>query len=180
MSWSPNSPVAFIGTRTFETLPNNLRQLFCDAARYAATNGVTVVTGAAVGADQAAAHAALEAGGHVRLVLPWPRYEAAWVNDVHLAHPGRTELVVYRPELHEEWTRSVFTYHAAANKLSRGALMLHARNYGIIAGAQVVITVPRSLTRFGGTGQGIRIAHGLKTPVYPRAQNPRVQPVAAA
>ena len=74
--WSSGSSIAFIGTRAFSGLPAGQRYLFAVAARYAAKAGATIVTGAAVGADQAAAEETLRAGDQIRLVLPWPRYEA--------------------------------------------------------------------------------------------------------
>jgi len=160
--------IAFIGTRAFASIPRPLRDLYLAAATYAGTCGATLVTGAAAGADQAAAEAALRAGERVKLVLPWPTYEVAWARTVEEAYGDRVEVVTYHRERDVEWTRSVFAYHPAANGLSRGSLMLHARNYGIVAGAKAVIAIPSSASerKPGGTWQGIRIARALGIRVF--------------
>jgi len=165
--WLPGSTVAFIGTRELDAVALTLRHLFISAATYAGAHDVLVATGAAEGADQAAATAALRAGGRIRLVLPWANYESAWVTLAQKTFRDRVEVVVYTPAQHKEWLESVLTHHPAANRLSRGALMLHARNYGIVAGAAAVIALPQSASpdHLGGTGQGIRVATHLGIPV---------------
>jgi predicted Rossmann fold nucleotide-binding protein DprA/Smf involved in DNA uptake len=69
--------IAFIGTRNFDALPPAVALAFRQAACQAARSGAVVVTGAAAGADQAAATLAISLGGPVEIVLPWASYEQA-------------------------------------------------------------------------------------------------------
>lgn len=114
-----------------------------------------VRTGAAYGIDEAAMVGTQ--GTNLDVYLPWATYNRDIV-------PPGSRVVVYSPAEHAEWTASVAQYHPAAGRLSRGAFALHARNYGIVAGAKTVIAFPDPKGG-GGTAQGIRIARGLKIPV---------------
>ena len=151
--------LAFIGTREPTVVSEEIRTLYDQAAAAAVWSGYTVVTGAAVGFDQIAAASALQAGGLVLLVLPWHSYEQRWWSYKIKAYPGKVHTLVYNPSTHQSWTDSVYRYHSAPAKLTRGAFALQARNFGIIASASSVIAVPNpTKTWGGGTGQGIKIA----------------------
>lgn len=115
----------------------------------------TIRTGAAYGIDQKAMEGTQ--GRNLEVYLPWSSYNRELV-------PIRSKLIIYSRSEHVEWTESVRKYHPAAHKLSNGAFALHARNFGIVSGCDWVIAFPDE-TGGGGTGQGIRIAEGLKIPV---------------
>jgi len=127
--------------------------------RWLATQGWTLRTGAAFGADQAFAEGALNVGGSVVLCLPSPSYEFKWVEPARGMGATR-ELLQY---WHEDAFASVEKYHPKPERLKDLSRKLHARNYLIVAPAKFVIAWPKS-NRYGlgGTGQGIRIAAGLK------------------
>lgn len=112
-------------------------------------------TGAAYGIDQKAMEGTGGRGLHV--YLPWPSYNRDII-------PASANRVVYTPSIHTSWTESVTRFHPAASRLTRGALALHARNFGIIDGVHGVIALPNE-DGGGGTGQGIRIAKALNIPV---------------
>jgi len=158
--------IAFIGTRGFLGLPDRVRTMFTLLGREVAERHGVVVTGAAVGADQTAAETALAAGGLVHLVLPWASYEERWIRRIQSQFPRRVTVEVYDVARHPAWTDSVRTYHPAFHALSRGAIALHARNYGIVAGAAAVVAAAHDARGGGGTGQGIRMARGLGIPVF--------------
>lgn len=157
--------IAMIGTRDFYRLSLEIRELYQDAAEHAAERGVSVITGAANGADKIAAQYCLDKGGKVTLVLPWADYEREWVDTVMEQYTGQVEMVTYNPNQHHQWTESVAKYHGNVKALTRGMYALHARNYGIIERASSVIAVPSNKIGGGGTGQGIRIAKALGKPV---------------
>jgi hypothetical protein len=162
---SGTSRIAFIGTRDLPAVPPAALDAYRQAALAAAARGATVVTGAAQGADQLAATLAISLGGRVHLVLPWEAYEYHWVRWA-LAHPGVTR-AVYDPPEHAAWTESVFAHHPAGRKLAPGALALHARNFGIVSGADLVIALSKDCAgRHGGTAQGLRVARALGIPAY--------------
>lgn len=159
--------IAFIGTRDLGAVPELLVDAYRQAAIAAARAGSTVVTGAAPGADQLAATLAISHGGSVELVLPWATFEQKWV-DWARVHRG-VSVVVYDPlnnPEHVGWFDSVLRYHPAGRKLVGGAVALHARNYGIVCRAELVIALPKSARpdAWGGTGQGIRVARALGIP----------------
>lgn len=114
-----------------------------------------VHTGAAYGIDQRAMEGT--SGKNLKVFLPWSTYNTNIIPDLSVR-------VVYDPSIHRHWTSSVNRYHPAANRLSRGAFALHARNYGIVEGVSAVVALPREDGE-GGTGQGIRIAKSLNIPV---------------
>ena len=147
------SSVAIIGTRdpdanqdsTAHKLATYLSEQLC----------CTIKTGGAYGIDQAAMEGT--APGKLTVCLPWASYNSAIV-PAHAIH------LVYDKEIHTVWKDSVFQYHPAPLRLSGGAVALHARNYGIIEGCDLVVAMPNE-TGGGGTGQGIRVAKGLGIPV---------------
>lgn len=158
--------IAFIGTRSPGDLPPHYIQLFNRAATLAGSREHGLVTGAAPGADQCAAQAALGAGGKVALIIPWRGFEKAWIERVRAKHAGRVAVRTLPKDFNqipEEWTRSVKKHHPAAGSLSEWAIRCHARNYGIVEMADMVVALP-SVTKLGkgGTGQGIRVALALK------------------
>lgn len=161
---SPNSRIAFIGTRDIAALPEVTVDVYRHAAEAAGRAGTTVVTGAAPGADQLAATLAVSRGGPLELVLPWASFEDKWVRWAR-AHRG-VSIVVYDPLEHPAWLDSVRKYHPAGRKLIGGSLALHARNYGIVYRAELVIALPKSARpdAWGGTGQGMRVARALGIP----------------
>lgn len=157
--------VAFIGSRNLVQFPAAWVALYEAAARAAARDYV-LRTGACDGADQRAADTALEAGGEVHLCLPWWSYEWVWVDSRKLRYPGQVAQLVYDRLKHPEWTNSVTEFHPASAALSRGALALHARNYGIVAPCEFGVALPSLERGGGGTGQGLRVGDALGVPVY--------------
>jgi hypothetical protein len=159
--------IAFIGSRELSQFDPVWVELYTQAAIQAARFGHIVITGAAQGADQLAAHTALQHNGKVELVLPWSKYECGWWQPLQLEHPSLLTTVTYSSVVHDTWTQSVYDHHPVAHQISDGAFRLHARNFGIIEGAKYVVALP-SLTRpgGGGTGQGIRIAVTLNKTLF--------------
>lgn len=88
----------------------------------------------------------------VTLVLPWPEYNRGKV------HPAN-RVVVYSGQ--GKWYESVRQYHPAFDRLADYEVKLHARNYGVVELADVVIAFPGDGKEGGGTGQGIRVARAL-------------------
>ncbi len=159
-----SSIVAIVGTRR----PTPAQLAWARRrAEEAVRAGYVVVTGAAAGIDQAAAEAALAAGGRVKLVLPERRFQQAWVEKVMEAYSGRVSVVVFDPAVHSEWLASVRRLHPNADALSDYVVRLHARNYGIVAGAERVYAAPRwdGDEPVGGTAQAVRVAQALGVPV---------------
>jgi hypothetical protein len=115
-----------------------------------------------VGADQAFAEGAIEAGGSVYLYLPWASYEDGWVR---WAKVRGALTFVLRSDDAEAWDS--VRHHPAAERLSRGARALHARNFCILRGVRWVAAYP-VVDRYGhrgGTGQGILLAERQGIPV---------------
>ena len=145
--------VAIIGTR----YPDQHQER---AARFLAYQlshyyGCRIKTGGAYGIDQAAM-----LGAQVDLLdvyLPWASYN----NEI--IPKGANRIIADRVR-HAAWFESVGVYHPAPDSLSGGAWALHARNFGIIQPAKLVIAFPNE-TGVGGTGQGIRIAKALNIQV---------------
>lgn len=154
--------IAFIGTREPELLPREWVDLYLEAVHYAVSQGFTIITGAAKGYDQLAAEAASTNAGRVKLVLPWPSYEQEWLQYMAIWHPHTISAVSYCGQ--REWFDSVHKYHLTPWKLGQGDIALHARNYGIVKDAKVVVALPSTKPGGGGTGQGIRVAQGLDVP----------------
>jgi len=157
---------AAIGTRD---LYSEQSMLCYRVGKLMAQHGWILHTGAAQGADQTYALGALRAGGRVMLHLPWDTYERHWVAEVRAHYPGkvRSQSVEESPQ-YTKAEGSVLTFHPAADRLKRGALLLHARNYNIISPyldnpVRFVVALPSS--RGGGTMQGIRVAKALHVPV---------------
>lgn len=114
-----------------------------------------VKTGAAIGIDQKAMNGTQ--GKNLHVYLPWKNYNLQII-------PPSSLMTTYDPKIHRHWADSVNKYHPAPDRLSHGAFLLHARNYGIIEDCKGVIALPGA-DGAGGTGQGIRIANALNIPV---------------
>ncbi|TSA39542.1 hypothetical protein D4R30_00875 [archaeon] len=147
--------VAIIGTRQPDTLQYQYAEELAEHLSH--TFGVTIVTGGAYGIDQAAMAGALKP--LLEVYLPWSTYNE------HLVPADAGKIVVTNPTVHRQWFESVNRYHPnPAAVTTRGVRALHARNFGIVTGRDLVIAFP-SDTGGGGTGQGIRIAEGESVPV---------------
>ncbi|MGV3722856.1 MAG: hypothetical protein ACO1SX_18295 [Actinomycetota bacterium] len=162
---------AFIGTKQPKSLPRTWCQLFTAAAEDAARNGITVHTGATPGAEQLAAERTLQAGGAVRLYLPWPGFEAVWVKGLSGAYPGRVSTVSFDPEVHSEWTEAIYAWHPNGEHLARASLAIYARNYGLVREATTVVALPYLRVKNGAADkgqseQGLEVARSLGLPVY--------------
>ena len=146
--------VAIIGTRKPDVGQREYAELL--AHRLSLNYEVTIATGGAVGIDEAAMRGALIS----RLVvyLPWASYNN------YLLPRYATCVVAGDAETHPDWFASVENYHPNPRALSRGMRALHARNFGIVSNSRLVLAFP-SDDGGGGTGQGIRIAHGEGIPV---------------
>jgi len=145
--------VAIIGTRN----PDHRQERKARFLSYQLSHnyGCIISTGAAYGIDEAAMNGADP--GMLKLYLPWSSYNREII-------PDHAKIVVASESLHPQWYASVVQYHPAASRLKPGARSLHARNYGILEHADLVIAFPGE-DGGGGTGQGIRIAQGLRIPV---------------
>ena len=151
--------VAIIGTREpTEDQLINARTL----ASTLSVEGYTVATGAAYGVDHAAMQGAT-GPGVLEVYLPWPSYNKELV-------PAHAKRIVYDDLKFPSWADSVQKYHPAPSRLTGAARKLMARNYGIVEGCALVIALPQK-EGTGGTGQGIRIARALGTPLIQQAAN---------
>lgn len=148
-----NIIVAIIGTRAPDIEQAVLARALANSL--SRDYKVMISTGGALGID----HEAMESTepGRLLVYLPWIPYN---VNVI--PHHART--IVYNPKIHSKWTESVSLYHPSPERLSKGAINLMARNYGIVEHANLVVAFPNE-TGEGGTGQGIRIAKALGIPV---------------
>lgn len=142
--------IAIIGTRQPDPVMVKLCRRMAAAFR---DLGWELVTGNAKGIDSIARDVWNEKfPERVTLVLPWEDYNRAGV------HPANW-VVVYSGQ--GKWRESVEQYHPAPGRLSGYAVKLHARNYGIVELADVVVAFPGDGKEGGGTGQGIRVARAL-------------------
>jgi predicted Rossmann-fold nucleotide-binding protein len=139
--------IAIIGTRNPDAAQIALASA---ASAELSAAGHTIVTGGATGIDHAVMWNC--AHGLLNVCLPWEAYNNAII-------PEHAHISVYSERRHPVWHESVAKYHPNPTALTRGAFALHARNYGIVEGAHVVLAMPGKAD--GGTGQGMRIAKGL-------------------
>jgi predicted Rossmann-fold nucleotide-binding protein len=145
--------VAIIGTRS----PDHRQERKARFLAYHLSHhyGCRIKTGGAYGIDQAAM-----LGARIDMLdicLPWASYNKEII-------PKGAHLIIADRNRHAEWFESVENYHPAPDKLTNGARSLHARNFGVIQPAHLVIAFPNA-DGGGGTGQGIRIAEALNIPV---------------
>ncbi|MGB9803684.1 hypothetical protein [Desulfofundulus sp.] len=147
--------VAVIGTRETNEEMIRLCEAVCRKLRDA---GYCLATGNALGIDSIARDIWNERfPERVTLYLPWAGYNAGGI------HP-RNRVIVFSSQ--KDWLESVGKYHPAPDRLTPAAVKLHARNFGIVSSADLVIAFPRSTSKAGGTGQGIRIAEALGKRLY--------------
>ncbi|MNW28574.1 DNA recombination-mediator protein A [compost metagenome] len=151
--------VAIIGSRLITA---SEYELLTGWAEELTSKGHEVSTGAAPGADTAAMDGA-SVGDVTKLhvFLPWKSFSAGSI-------PKGAVVTVYNSNLHPEWTESV-RLHPKYYYLKKTVKPLHARNYGIVAHPKpvdAVIALPRSLSDWGGTGQGMRVAEHLGITLY--------------
>ena len=145
--------VAIIGTRN----PDQRQERKARFLAYHLSHhyGCRIKTGGAYGIDQAAM-----LGARIDMLdicLPWASYNKEII-------PKGAHLIIADRNRHAEWFESVENYHPAPDKLTNGARSLHARNFGVIQPAHLVVAFPNA-NGDGGTGQGIRIAQALNIPV---------------
>jgi hypothetical protein len=149
--------VAIIGTRE---PTEEMMILVKNVAFDLAYKGIEISTGGAKGIDTAAM---IGAG------LCNPNKLFIYLPKKDLRIPGNCNITVYDKKIHHNWTQSVRKYHPSKGNLPPDTFALHARNFGIVADPQkvdVVIALPKSLTDWGGTGQGMRIANDLGIKMY--------------
>jgi len=116
-----------------------------------------IISGCAYGIDAFALATANHLGFQTIGVLPWNSYNP----EVQEYCSRVVAIDDFKAAPRKAAYDSVKKYHPAFNKLSQGALKLHARNYGIIAWASLVIAAPSNKPGGGGTGQGMRLAEAL-------------------
>lgn len=164
----PRQPIAFVGWRGYAELPRDLRDLFEATARWVAGTGRTLHTGAAEGADQAAAVTALRQGGAVHLFRPDQRSHEKWCQEMRACFQNQVRFTIYDPRHHAEWMASVDRYHPNPGALRPSARLLMARNFGLVQGCGAVVALPRGRepAEWGGTGQALRIALARGMPLY--------------
>lgn len=155
-------PYAGIGARN---TPTHILETMRETAKLLAKDGHVCNTGAALGADQAFANAAVGANGNVCLYLPWTSYESKWCGIVTDMPIGNVRVFILNA-MHVKAYESVDQFHPAPGKLSQGVRKLHARNYLIIDNSNFVVCWTPEGKTVGGTGQGIKIANYLEIPVY--------------
>lgn len=153
--------VAVLGTNEFEAADRDIRQVYLSAVTRLALARVPIRTGASSGCDQIAAQAALEVGGRVELVLPWPRFEREWVSVIRRKYPSRCQVEVFDRSHHAHWLDSVARYARPDEAVVGWRIQkLYARVFGIVEPAEIVLAMPLVAER-GGTGQGMRIARAM-------------------
>lgn len=140
---------AGIGSR--ETPPDVLKLMTAIATKLD-TDGYTLRSGGAAGADQA-----FEAGATKKeIYIPWPGFN------------GSTSNLLPTPEAF----LLAAMFHPAWARCRRGAKALHARNGHQVLGhnlktpSDFVLCWTPGATGSGGTGQAIRIARMHQIPVY--------------
>ncbi len=115
-------------------------------------NGWEVSTGCADGADHAAMVGTRQVDPtKLHVFLPWASYNSEY-------HEDTDNTIVYNPKKHKTWTESVNTHHPNPSALKRGGFALHARNYGIVEDADLVVAFTIKKNKTSGTDQGVRVA----------------------
>lgn len=153
---------AMIGTRE---MSEKMYDRFVKVARFLVKRGHHIHTGGATGADEAAMVGAASVDvSKLHVFLPWADYNSDLI-------PEGANTYLYDEKTCPNWFASVDRYHPKPASLTRGPRALHARNYGIVMFPEpvdAVIAVPGSLNpeKWGGTGQGMRIAIGENVPLY--------------
>lgn len=155
MTRSSQPSVAIIGTRD----PDGDQTKAAEMVAYKLSRhfDCTIHTGGADGIDHTAMVACKK--GMLRVYLPWRGYNRDLI-------PEQAAVEIYDPRIHKDWTSSL-SLHPTPSKLSNGPRCLHARNYGICHGRDLVVAFPRS-DGGGGTAQGIRVARKEGIPLLVR------------
>lgn len=153
----PPREVACIGSRT---LPPDALAVCTDLARTLTTQGWTVVTGAAPGADQAYMRGADPT--RLRIVLPWASFEAAVVSAARQAG-ARVQVL----PLDDPRRQAALAEHPAAGRLSPAAQRLLGRDGGILEpdpGQRVTTCIAWPSPRGGGTAftMGLAQRRGIR------------------
>lgn len=151
----PQPSVAIIGTRDPDH--DQLKAAELISFKLSRHFDCTIHTGGAIGIDFAAMVACKK--GMLRVYAPWEGFHMDLI-------PRHATVEVYNPSVHATWTRSV-AMHPAPQKLPDYARKLHARNYGIVHGRDLVVAFPQR-NGGGGTAQGIRLAEAMGIPLIVR------------
>jgi hypothetical protein len=148
------------GINEYNTMPRLIQQAYLRAVSRLALARIPIRTGASRGCDQIAARTALQLGGYVEFVLPWPTFERAWMDEICTLYPHLCKIEIYDPDVHIEWTQSVNKYKRPEEAMTPERFKRYARCWGIVQPAEMVLSMTQGSER-GGTGQGMRIARGL-------------------
>lgn len=153
---------AGIGSR--ET-PENILNIMHHIGAYLATQGWTLRSGAASGADASFEEGAKHEGGKTEIYLPWKSFNHH-DSELHPAkYPFSEKEKTFTGKLHPAW-----------KKCSPTARLLHQRNTRIMVGMEaihgemvvmskfVVCWTPQGLLK-GGTAQALRIATAFNVPI---------------
>lgn len=154
-----NKYFACIGSRKATKDQINMQRIE-NRFKVAIKKGYTLKTGAAKGMDQIGAELYTKIGGKVILYLPWSSYETSWIKTL----PQNQIRVEVLDTKNTAAIQSVKRFHPAYDKLTNGAIRLHARNFLIIEGCSIVLYWTKSGKPEGGTGQGLRIAESKNIP----------------
>jgi hypothetical protein len=153
--------VAFIGTQQPGRLPSEQVDLFLAGARALAGAGTCLHIGGAAGAEHLAARAALDAGGRIRLFLPWERYEQEWVDRTCRQYGDQVQIRLLDRDEDREWMEAARSFQPSARLIAAGQAAMYARYFGAFQGCEVVVALPFSRTRWERTGQ--RLPAGRST-----------------
>ncbi|MCC2667899.1 MAG: hypothetical protein K0Q72_370 [Armatimonadetes bacterium] len=134
--------IAFLGTRQPRLLPPHVVDLYRTAAASLGGQGDLLLSGATPGAEQLAAEAALAAGGAAEFFLPWALYEREWVARMERTYGDRVRTVVFEVSTYPQWLEAARNAHPDGQRLSVGSLAVHARCFGMIERATLVIVMP--------------------------------------
>ncbi len=140
--------------------PEHILKLMFDIAALLAIDGHILRTGAAVGSDQAFANGANAVAGPIKLFIPWPSYEEAWIHFLHNA-----TVTSFNENFHRDAWDSV-KFHPKYDSLTQGVKRLHARNYLIVEDCQLIICWTEGGAIVGGTGQALRLAQAKNIPMH--------------
>lgn len=153
---------AGIGSR--ET-PEHILTIMHHVGAYLASQGWTLRSGAAQGADYSFEEGAIHGGGNVEIYLPWKGF-----------NNHKSELHPMNYPFSEEEKQFAAKYHPAWNKCSPSARLLHQRNTRQLIGVEALHGEMVLPSKFlvcwteggrlqGGTAQALRIAMAINVPI---------------
>ena len=155
-------PKFYAGIGSRQT-PTEMLTRMTRLARDLGNIGWTLRSGGADGADSAFAQGAIESTTMPHIYLPWSDY-----------NPGNPGVEYSQPMDMQECRKIAHLHHPAWDRLSIGAVKLHARNSAIMLGpnpasnpvpvSMVICWTPDSQVT-GGTGQALRIAIDAGIPI---------------